>query len=173
MPRTRALAGSLIFLLIAPGTAGGLVPWLINHWHFAPPLFGLEWTRWAGAALIALGLVPLIESFVRFALEGRGTPAPVVPTQRLVVGGFYRFVRNPMYVGVVTAIFGQGVFFADGRLFVYAAIVWVFMHLFIVAYEEPRLYHTYGAQYDDFRAHVPRWLPRLKPWNAYSASSSR
>ena len=173
MRKILALAGSFVFLLLAPGTVAGLVPWAVTHWQFEPTVFRHDITRAAGALLIFLGLVPLVDSFVRFALEGLGTPAPVLPTRRLVVGGFYRHVRNPMYVGVVGTILGQAILFADVRLFVYAAAVWVLMHLFVVAYEEPRLHHAFGAQYDAFRAHVPRWLPRLKPWNGYSLSSIR
>jgi len=173
MRKTLALAGSFLFLLVAPGTVAGLVPWAITHWHFQPTLFRHDVNHVLGAFLIALGLVPLLESFARFALKGLGTPAPVLPTRHLVVSGFYRHVRNPMYVGVVAIVLGQAVLFADTRLLGYAALLWLFMHLFVVAYEEPRLHRTFGAEYDAFRAHVPRWLPRLRPWIAYSPSSSR
>jgi len=166
MRKILALAGSLVFLLIAPGTIAGFVPWAITHWQFQPTLFRHDVTRGLGVFLIALGFVPVVESFVRFALKGLGTPAPVLPPRRLVVSGFYRHVRNPMYVGVVAMIVGQAILFADLRLFAYAAMVWLFMHLFVVAYEEPKLHCSFGVEYDVFRAHVPRWLPRLKPWSA-------
>ena len=171
MRKILALGGSFVFLLLAPGTVAGLVPWAITHWHFQPTLFRHDVTRAAGGFLIVLGIVPLVESFVRFALKGLGTPAPIFPTRRLVVTGFYRHMRNPMYFGVVTAIIGQAILFADMRLVAYAAMVWLLMHLFVVAYEEPKLHHAFGAEYDAFRDHVPRWIPRLRPWNAYSSSS--
>jgi len=171
MRKILALGGSFVFLLLAPGTVAGLVPWAITHWHFQPTLFRHDVTRAAGGFLIVLGIVPLVESFVRFALKGLGTPAPIFPTRRLVVTGFYRHVRNPMYFGVVTVIVGQAILFADVRLLAYAAMVLLLMHLFVVAYEEPKLHHAFGAEYDAFRDHVPRWIPRLRPWNAYSSSS--
>lgn len=173
MPRWTVLAGTLLFFVIAPCTVAGLIPWLITHWHFQPTGFRHDVNRVVGVFFMALGLVPLVESFVRFAVKGLGTPSPLLPARRLVVSGFYRHVRNPMYVGVVSIILGQAFVFADLRLLAYAALVWFFMHLFVVAYEEPRLHHTFGTEYDNFRAHVPRWLPRLKPWNSYSMSSSR
>lgn len=173
MSRVAVLAGTLLVLLVAPGTVAGVIPWLITHWQFQPTVFRHDVTRAIGVFLIFGGLIALIESFLRFALKGEGTPSPMLPPRRLVVTGLYRHMRNPMYVGVISAILGQALFFADLRLFGYAALVWLFMHLFVVAYEEPRLHHSFGAQYDDYRAHVPRWLPRLKPWDSYSLSSSR
>ena len=167
MQKVSALIGSAIFLVIAPGTLAGLVPWWIGQWQEHPPFFAFA--NVAGVVLLALGLVPLLESFLRFALEGLGTPAPVAPPQQLVVGGFYRHVRNPMYVGVVTVILGQALVFSDLRLITYAAVVWLGFHLFVLGYEEPTLSHKFGASYDVFRANVPRWLPRLTPWNRKSA----
>ena len=164
MGRVRALLGSGLFLVIAPGVVAGLVPWLLTGWALAPPLLGLEAGRWLGAAMIVLAAPVLLEAFVRFALEGRGTPAPIAPTQALVVGGGYRFVRNPMYVAVVTLIFGQGLLLGRPALLAYGAAAWLAMHLFVVFYEEPRLLADHGAGYDAFRRHVPRWLPRLRPW---------
>src|SRR5206468_977089 len=108
MRRVGSVIGSTAFLLLAPGTVAGLVPWWIAGWRLAPPIGGMSWFRWFGAALIAVGVPLLLDSFARFALQGRGTPAPVLPTEHLVVTGLYRYVRNPMYVGVVTVVLGQG-----------------------------------------------------------------
>ena len=104
--RAAAIIGSAIFLVIAPGTLAVYVPWYLTHWHFAPPLFPIA--RVLGAALIVAGLPILLDSFARFALQGLGTPAPVMPPKRLVVTGLYRYVRNPMYVAVTALIAGQG-----------------------------------------------------------------
>jgi len=164
MRKISTLLGSAVFLVLAPGTVAGLGPWWIGQWTMLPPFFGLAVLRYFGTVLVAAGLVPLLESFVRFALEGRGTPAPLAPPQQLVVGGFYRYVRNPMYVGVVTAILGQALYFADRRLLIYAAAVWLAFHVFVVIYEEPTLTRTFGERYDAFRANVPRWIPQLRPW---------
>src|SRR5207249_6303445 len=103
-----------------------------------------------GGLLIAAGIPVLVDSFARFALQGLGTPAPVFPTRHLVVTGLYRHVRNPIYVAVVTAVIGQGLLFGNLRLLEYGALVWLAFHLFVLAYEEPRLRATFGAEYEDF-----------------------
>ena len=113
MQRAAAIIGSAIFLVIAPGTLAVYVPWYLTHWHFAPPLFPIA--RVLGAALIVAGLPILLDSFARFALQGLGTPAPVMPPKRLVFTGFYRYVRNPMYVAVTALIAGQGLLFGSVR----------------------------------------------------------
>jgi len=105
--RVKAAHGSLAFVVLAPGIVAGLVPWLITHWGPLPPADGPDSLRWSGLILIVAGVVVVIEAFARFAWEGLGTPAPVAPTRTLVVSGFYRFVRNPMYVAVMLVIFGQ------------------------------------------------------------------
>jgi protein-S-isoprenylcysteine O-methyltransferase Ste14 len=95
-----------------------------------------------------------------------GTPAPIAPTQNLVVTGLYRYVRNPIYVALVAVILGQAVLFGDQRLLGYGVLVWLAFHAFVVGYEEPALVRRFGTEYEDFRANVPRWIPRLTPWRA-------
>jgi len=155
------LAGiaTALFLLIAPGTVAGLIPWWITGWRFS----GGEWlgAEIAGALLILGAVGVLVESFARFAWKGLGTPAPVFPTRHLVVSGLYRFVRNPMYVAVASAIFGQALLFVSLRLVGYGVLVWVCFHAFVVLYEEPTLRKTFGAEYESYRVQVPRWIPRL------------
>jgi len=102
----------------------------------------------------------LLDSFVRFAIDGLGTPAPVFPTQSLVVTGWYRYVRNPMYVAVVAVIVGQGLLFGNTRVLVYGVVVWLAFHLFVIAYEEPTLRATFGAEYEAFCRQVSRWIPQ-------------
>jgi protein-S-isoprenylcysteine O-methyltransferase Ste14 len=114
--------------------------------------------------LIAAGAFVVLDSFARFALQGLGTPAPVFPTRHLVVKGFYRFVRNPMYLAVVAVIVGQAVLFGDVRLLEYGLIAWLVAHLFVLGYEEHTLHRTFGAAYESFCANVPRWIPRLTRW---------
>jgi protein-S-isoprenylcysteine O-methyltransferase Ste14 len=159
-----AVFGSFIFLIIAPGTVAVYGPWAISRWQFQPPLFGRQSSRWLGILLILVGLPVLLEAFGRFAIHGRGTPAPVLPPERLVVQGFYRIVRNPMYVAVVSLIVGQALLFGDARLLVYAVLVWLGFHLFVILYEEPTLRRRFGSQYERYCAAVRRWIPRLKPW---------
>jgi len=164
-----AIVGSAVFLVIAPGFVAGLVPWWISHWRMEPSFLGWTLFRLAGAGLVALGLVGLLDSFARFALQGIGTPAPVFPTRHLVVTGLYRYVRNPMYVAVASAILGQALLFGNGRLLEYGAIVWLLFHLFVLLYEEPVLRASFGDEYERFCAEVPRWIPRLTPWNGPQA----
>jgi protein-S-isoprenylcysteine O-methyltransferase Ste14 len=164
MRRLWAILGSFLFLLLAPGVVAGLAPWWISRWHMQPPFLGLSLFRVAGAALIALGTPALLDSFARFALQGLGTPAPVFPTRHLVVTGLYRCVRNPMYVGVVSVIAGQGLLLGNARVLGYGALVWLAFSLFVIGYEEPTLRRTFGAEYERFCANVPRWIPRLRPW---------
>jgi protein-S-isoprenylcysteine O-methyltransferase Ste14 len=139
----------------------GWLPYVISRWRFEPAFFGVEAIRYFGGALVAVGAACLVACFARFALEGRGTPAPVAPTETLVISGLYRYVRNPMYVAVVGIILGQALLFGSRSLLVYAAVVWVFFHLFVLIYEEPALRRQHGDAYDAYRAKVPRWLLRF------------
>jgi protein-S-isoprenylcysteine O-methyltransferase Ste14 len=150
--------------MIAPGIVAGVIPWWISRWQLGAPFLGFLPFRAIGILLIVAGIVVLLESFGRFALQGIGTPAPVFPTRHLVVQGFYRHVRNPMYVAVVSLILGQGLLLGDIRIVVYGLFFLVAAHLFVVIYEEPTLRRTFGSEYEIFCAQVPRWLPRLSPW---------
>ena len=160
--RVKAALGSLGFLLLAPGVVAGLVPWLITHWSPLPPGDGLGAIRWIGLIPIVAGLAVIVEAFARFAWEGLGTPAPVAPTRRLVVNGFYRFVRNPMYLAVAAMIFGQAVLFASWGVAVYGVVIAVAVDTFVRRYEEPTLREAYGEEYAAYRAAVPRWIPRFR-----------
>ena len=125
---------------------------------------GVELTRFVGAALILAGVAGLMNSFARFALQGLGTPAPIAPPEHLVVTGLYRYVRNPMYVAVVAVILGQAILFGNSRLMTYGGLMWLAFHAFVLAYEEPTLKKSFGAEYEAFRINVPRWIPRLTAW---------
>jgi len=162
--RLSAIVGSGFFLLLAPGTVAGLVPWWITRWRMQPPLLGFSGFRLIGGLMIAAGIAVVLDSFARFALQGVGTPAPVLPTRHLVVSGLYQYVRNPMYVGVLWVLLGQGLLLGDGRLLAYALLLWLGFHVFIVGYEEPTLRRSFGTEYEAFRRNVPRWIPRLSPW---------
>ena len=105
----------------------------------------------------------LLDSFARFAIQGLGTPAPVAPPQRLVVSGLYRYVRNPMYVAVVSLIFGQALLFGSISLLEYGFVVWLGFFAFVLVYEEPTLRGKFGKEYEDYCSRVGRWIPRLRP----------
>lgn len=163
--RVRAWVGTIVFLFLAPGIVAGLIPWAITGWRVA------DWGCWmlpvaiVAGLLILAGIVVLLDAFVRFA-RADGTPAPPVPTAHLVVVGPYRFVRNPMYVGVAAIILGQALLFGSWAALVYLAIAVTAVALFVRFYEEPTLAETYGDEYDTYRANVRAWIPRLTPWRA-------
>ncbi len=161
-----AVAGTAIFFVLAPGVVAGLVPWWLTGWRVRHPQPSWAWAplRVAGGILIAAGVVVLLPAFVRFVAEGAGTPAPVAPTERLVVGGLYRYVRNPMYLAVVATIVGQALALGQPILLLYAAVVGAAMVAFVHGYEEPTLHAQFGAQYEAYRRGVPAWWPRRRPW---------
>ncbi len=115
-----------------------------------------------GVLLIVAGLVPLVHAFVQFAKAG-GTPVPVAPPQRLVVTGFNRFVRNPMYVGLIVVVLGQAVLFGSLGLVVYALVIWAVTASFVHVYEEPTLARQFGREYDTYRHNVRAWTSRTRP----------
>jgi protein-S-isoprenylcysteine O-methyltransferase Ste14 len=162
---TRPAVGSLVFLVLAPGIVGGLIPWWLTRWETAEPLPYWLPLRILGVALVFVGLVVLLEAFVRFVVEGLGTPAPVAPTERLIVGGLYRYVRNPMYLAVAATILGQGLALGRPILFLYAAAFALAVIAFVHWYEEPTLHRQFGQAYEAYRRAVPGWWPRRKPWN--------
>ena len=156
----RAAAGTAFFFVAAPGTMAGLVPWLITRWSDARGGFlGV-----IGAALVLAGLAVVVACFARFVTEGRGTPAPVAPTEQLVVGGIYRFVRNPMYVGVTAMIGGQAMVFRSPATALWAGVFLATTAAFVTLYEQPTLQQQFGDSYDRYRRAVPGWWPRLTPY---------
>lgn len=161
--RTAAAVGSIVFFLLAPGVVAGVIPWLITGWE---P--GSTWlpAQVFGVIVVVTGIAGLIYSFVRFVVEGRGTPAPVAPTEQLVVGGLYRYVRNPMYVAVVAIIIGQVLLFGRAGLLLYGLVVGGVMAMFAKWWEEPALLRRFGESYEIYRRNVPGWWPRLTPWDA-------
>ncbi|MDX8447767.1 methyltransferase family protein [Mesorhizobium captivum] len=158
-----AIAGSALFLVAAPGVVAGLIPWLLTD-HYRMPLSTVPVFVPVGWILVAGAAGILVHAFARFAFEGLGTPAPVAPTKKLVVGGIYRHVRNPMYVAVLSIILGQVLIFSSGAVFVYGLVAAAAMISFVKVYEEPTLARRYGAEYETYRRAVPGWLPRITPW---------
>lgn len=159
----RAVVGSLVFLVVVPGTVAGWVPFRLTRWEVQPPLVG-EPSRAAGWLLVVAGVASLVESVLRFAVVGLGTPAPVAPPSRLVVSGQYRHVRNPMYVAVLAVVIGQGLVLGGVTLLLYGLVLWVLFSAFVLLYEEPTLRARFGASYEAYRRNVGRWWPRVTPW---------
>jgi protein-S-isoprenylcysteine O-methyltransferase Ste14 len=158
----RATLGSTAFFLVAPGVVAGLVPWAITRWAGSPPGVGV--LDVAGCLLVAAGVGVVVACFAQFVREGHGTPAPVAPPDTLVVGGLYRHVRNPMYLGVGAVIAGQVLAFRSVQLTVWLVGFAIAVTTFVVLYEQPTLSRQFGASYDHYRREVPAWWPRLRPW---------
>jgi len=164
MGRLTAAIGSAFFFLVAPGIVGGLIPWLLTGWQVRDPAPYWAPMRVLGVILILAGLIVLIQAFLSFVVEVLGTPAPIAPPERLVVGGVYRHVRNPMYVAVLATLVGQGLLLGQLGLLLYAAALWLIAAAFVRWYEEPTLARRFGANYEAYQRAVPAWWPRLHPW---------
>jgi protein-S-isoprenylcysteine O-methyltransferase Ste14 len=171
MRRVTAASGSALFFALAPGVVAGLVPWWLTGWRPGAAPLGWLPAWWLpvrvlggvlGGVLTAAGAVVLVAAFVRFVAEGAGTPAPVAPTDELVVGGLYRYVRNPMYLAVLAAIVGQALLLGRPVLLGWAVLAGAAMVAFARWYEEPALARRYGPRYAAYRAAVPGWWPRLR-----------
>jgi protein-S-isoprenylcysteine O-methyltransferase Ste14 len=160
--RSAAAAGSALFFALAPGTVAGLLPWTLTRWHAGvtawPP------ARVLGVVMLVAGAAFLIHAFARFVLEGIGTPSPTAPPTHLVVGGIYRYVRNPMYLAVITTVLGQALLLWRPVLLGYAVLLAAAMVAFVVGYEQPALTEKFGEEYSTYRRAVPGWWPRLTPW---------
>ena len=162
MQRRAAAIGSAVFLLLGPGLEAGVGPWLLTGFdaHDGWPLP----VRLLGAVLVLAGLAVVVGAFLRFVVDGLGTPAPVAPPGRLVVSGAYRHVRNPMYVATAAVIAGEGLLLGRAVLLAAAAVYVAVLALLVRLHEEPVMAARFGAPYDAYRRAVPAWLPRLRPW---------
>jgi protein-S-isoprenylcysteine O-methyltransferase Ste14 len=153
--------------LMVGGAFLGLWFWLLPGWlGFRVDLSGAARWRWLAAIPSALGFAVALRCMWDFGRNGRGTPAPVAPPQRLVVVGFYRYVRNPMYSGFFTGWLGLWIVFgqANRTALIVAAAMVLTVVVFVMAYEEPTLRRKFGADYEMYCCNVPRWFPRLHPW---------
>jgi protein-S-isoprenylcysteine O-methyltransferase Ste14 len=158
LDKRAAAIGSALFFVTTPVVVAGVIPFaLTDGWKQGHPRLPLQVL---GGALLVTCVPVLISAFARFVREGSGTPAPVAPTSELVVGGLYRYVRNPMYLAVVGAIVAQGLLLGRGVLYLYALFVLILVYSFVRLYEQPKLASTYGPQYEAYCKQVPGWLPR-------------
>jgi len=121
--------------------------------------------NWLAIVPCVLGAAILLQCGWDFATVGQGTPAPIDPPKSVVVSGLYRFVRNPMYIGVELVILGEALLLSSARLLAYALLLGLGFHLFVLFYEEPTLRKKFGSAYQEYCQAVPRWLPRLTPWS--------
>lgn len=151
---------NLTFVVLVPGVVGGLIPWLITGYR------GYDWGRFdevlgvIACGLIIGGVFVLLSGVWRFATDGRGTPSPTAPAQRLVIAGPYRYVRNPMYIAVGAVIAGQALLCFSWPIVGYLVAFTAAVIAFVLLYEEPSLARTFGTEYEEYRRTVPRWIPR-------------
>ena len=166
----RSIVVSVLFTVFGgPGIMLVYLPLWITHFHV--PAGETVWQKMSAAVLILVGLTPLLESIERFVLIGRGTLLPTVPTEHLVVSGLYRYVRNPMYVGVLISLAGEALLFWSRGVLLEGCAGLIAVHCFVLLYEEPTLTRKFPGEYPLYKRHVPRWLPRLTPWEASSADA--
>ena len=150
---------SLLFLIVAPGMVAGYIPLALLR---KGPQVETGFFAYLAFPLWVIGGIILLWSFWNFLIDGRGTPAPIDPPKELVATGFYRYVRNPMYVGVLLILIGHFLWFKNVWLIVYAAVAFLIVHLFVTLYEEPTLKKEFGAAYEAYLKRVPRWIPRFR-----------
>ena len=163
MRRSAAAVVSVAWGVALGGTFGALLPYLLGDWHFHRPLPYWAIAQAAGVLLICAGLVPVVQSFIKF-IRANGTPVPVASPPRLVVSGFYRYVRNPIYVGFLAFLIGEALLFGSRGLLGYTAVAWCIGAAAVRFYEEPVLARKFGAEYQAYRRAVAAWIPRLHPW---------
>jgi protein-S-isoprenylcysteine O-methyltransferase Ste14 len=152
---------SLLWTILLPGVVAGYVPWR----YYGLRDVALEWNDpavWVGLACILAGALLLAACIVEFARSGRGTLSPVDPPRQLVVRGLYRYVRNPMYLSVTMIVLGEALVARSQALAAYWVIFFAAANLFVIGYEEPALRSQFGQSYDDYAAHVHRWIPTVK-----------
>jgi len=157
----KALLGTLIFTVLAPGPVLVGVPYLLVTSGLELS-FAIGNLRFIGIIPIAIGTAGYIWTAWDFVFAGKGTPAPVGPPRMLVSRRLYRIVRNPMYIGVLFILVGEAILFMSWTLLAYAGLAWFLFHLFVVCYEEPNLRKKFGASYEEYLNSVPRWIPRAK-----------
>ena len=151
---------SIFFTLLLPGTVTVLVPYLILANRISSDPQSGNFVRYLGVLPMAIGFSILLKCIWDFAAIGRGTLAPVDPPKTLIVRGLYRFVRNPMYVGVLLALAGEALWFLSWELVLFAGAFFGLVHSFVVFYEEPTLRRQFGESYEGYWQSVNRWVPK-------------
>ena len=160
------LIRTIIFSVLVPGTVGGWAPYWLAHSGLDGMMLGKAMgsivTDIIGILFTVIGALIYLWCAYDFVFIGRGTPAPFAPPKTLVIRGLYKLVRNPMYIGLLLAIIGQGFIYGSPLLFLYALLVFIMFHSFVVLYEEPVLRKMFGYDYMAYGKQVNRWLPTFK-----------
>jgi protein-S-isoprenylcysteine O-methyltransferase Ste14 len=159
------LLKTIIFIVLVPGTVVVYIPYRLLASESARPFFDLGFFCYLGILPILLGAAINLKCAWDFTFTGKGTPLPIDPPKQLVVRGFYRWVRNPMYVGILLLLFGEAWLFESRNLFVYAAVAFLIFHIWVLFYEEPILKQKFGESYQRYCDTAPRWIPWMKLLN--------
>jgi protein-S-isoprenylcysteine O-methyltransferase Ste14 len=150
---------NLFFVFVFPGTVTGVIPYIIAKDYFTIAFERFpSFCFWVGTGIYLIGLSILLYCITQFITEGAGTLSPTHPTKQLVIKGLYRFSRNPMYIGVLTMLWGEALFCRSTSLLIYSIIVFILFNLYIILFEEPRLTKEFGEEYLSYRRKVRRWL---------------
>ena len=150
---------TLIFSILVPGSVAGVIPWLILQGSGGAVLL-LPSIWMVGFLPLLLGVGLYLWCAGEFTFVGKGTPAPIDAPKVLVIQGPYQWVRNPMYIAVLSVVIGEAILFRSLPLVEYALLVWLVVHLFVMFVEEPSLRGQFGSSYETYLRTVRRWLPR-------------
>lgn len=153
---------TLLFTIFVPGFFTVYLPYLFLSSGRGLHLFEIGIFRFFGIVLIVIGVMIYLFCAWDFTFFGKGTPAPIDPPKIFVARRLYRFVRNPMYVGVLTLLVGEGILFESITLFIYVILMWTLFNTFVLLYEEPTLKKKFGKTYEEYLKSVPRWIPKYK-----------
>lgn len=151
---------TLIFIVLVPGSVTVIIPYLILK-DSLPTILQFSLPYYFGLLPALSGLIICFWCFADFINKGTGTPSPFDSPKQLVVEGLYRYVRNPMYIGISLVIFGEVIMFSSLLLILYSIILLLIFHINIVYYEEPKLRLEFGGKYDNYRVSVPRWFLKV------------
>ena len=168
MQSVKLVMKTLLFTVLVPGTVGVYVPLYLAGDRMTGDGISLG----LAMGLFTIGLILYLRCAWDFAADGKGTPAPIDRPKRLVVRGFYRYTRNPMYVAVLTVIAGWAALYRAPVLVAYAVVVSVIFYSFVRFYEEPRLEREFGREYAEYKKRVGRWLPRIVRRESTEVASS-
>jgi protein-S-isoprenylcysteine O-methyltransferase Ste14 len=150
---------NIFFTIIHPGLVAGLFPfWILGDKAYKELAESLKLQKYIAIVIFLIGLTILLSCIIRFAVEGRGTLSPADPTKRLVIKGFYKYSRNPMYVGVILILIGESIFFSSGNLLLYSLFIFICFNIFIIFIEEPRLKRDFTSEYLNYCKQARRWI---------------
>ena len=155
---------SLLAFIIIVIPVGYYIPYKIHNYR--PLLLDIHIgnLRYIGLVLIALGTLIISWGYLTFIFLGKGTPFHALPPEKLIIKGLYRYVRNPMLVGVLFVFFGESILFESTVIIIYMILGTSIYHLILVLFEEPQLRKRFGDSYFKYCKNVPRWIPRLTPY---------